>query len=83
MVLISYLHTILQDLRSLFSYLDGLKTSYVVDNTKMIELDEVCRKHKAMLKQAQILDSECDKVATRVRNAKESVALKMFNFRTS
>ena len=47
--LTSRLHAIHKDLKYVYTTFDGLKSSYVVDNTKMIELDEICLNHKQLL----------------------------------
>lgn len=38
--LVSCLMQVYQDCKSLYGFLDTLKNSYVVDNTKLIELEE-------------------------------------------
>ena len=48
----SYFLTIYNDQKQITQWLDLLKNVYIVENTKMIQLDEICVKQKNMLKEA-------------------------------
>lgn len=43
--LVSRVHSIGQDVRLIQRVLDGLKSAYVLDNTRKIEFEEICSQH--------------------------------------
>lgn len=51
-LLISCLHQIYSDNKQLHAYFDSIKNAYVVDNTKLIELEEVAFQHRSIMRDA-------------------------------
>ncbi len=81
--LMSYLLAIHADQKQIYHWLDALKFAYVVDNTRMIELDEMCVKQRHMIKQAQTRLAAGQTIADRIRNLKETVATKVLQLKIS
>ncbi len=76
------MHSIYRDCKMIHSTLDGLKSAYVVDNTKMIELDEICLNHKQLLGVTCAQLDELTEIASKVKGLKEQIATKVFSMRS-
>ena len=51
-LLISFLNQIYTDNKQLHTFLDSIKNAYVVDNTKLIELEESTFQHRQLMRDA-------------------------------
>lgn len=73
-LLISILHTVHSDLKQVHAWFDALKLAYVVDNTRMIELDEICINQKGLLKQARKHVQSAESLLQKIQTLKFEVA---------
>lgn len=72
------MHTFKADIKHVYKMLDTLQSAYVIDNTKMIEIDEICIKNRKALAVANSVLGELESQAAKVRNFKEQLSVKIF-----
>ncbi len=82
-LLISFLNQIYTDNKQLHVFFDSIKNAYVVDNTKLIELEEAAFQHRQLLRDVSRLVLTAETLAENVRNLKLSIAKEILSLKIS
>lgn len=73
--LIARMHMLKGDIKYVYKILDSLKSAYVIDNTQMIEIDEICNKNRKAIANSNALLGDLEAQGVKVRSLKEQLAV--------
>lgn len=79
--IVACLRQIYQDNKMLHTFLDSLKNSYVIDNTKLIEFEEKTYNLKSLLKDAAKSTATGENFNLKIRNLKLSICREIMQLR--